>query len=288
MNSYKIKYVRYEITLPDQVPDGAEERVWPPVPDLPEHEVHVYRAQMSVWEPHLARMARVLDDQERSKAGQFHFQADSSRYAITRSLLRCILGQRYLGVPPGQVVFDTGDRGKPSLRRTADGAPLFFNVAHSGDFSLIAVARCEVGVDVERVRADMGWEELVPSVFSDAEREALRQTPPDQRLSCFFTTWARKEACLKARGDGLSIDPRSISVFVGVGSRAGLRHVSFDPSETDRWTIRDIRVAPDYVAAVAAAGHDWQLRLNDAVPCKSLQINEGFLILGKPIPSHND
>ncbi len=261
-----IKYARTELTLPDQVPEGAGEGVCPPVLDLPGHEVHVYRAQMSVWEPHLARLTRVLDEQELGKAGRFHFQADSSRYAITRALLRCILGQRYLGEPPGQVVFDTGDWGKPSLRRPAQCAPLFFNVAHSGDFSLIAVARCEVGVDVERVRVNMEWEELVPRVFSDAEQEALRQTSPDQRFSCFFTTWARKEACLKARGNGLSIDPRSITVSVGAGSCAGLSHVSFDPAETDRWTIRDIRVAPDYVAAVTAAGHDWQLRLNDAAP----------------------
>ncbi len=262
----QIKYVWDKITLPDQVPDDAEECISSPLLDLLEHEVQVYRAQISVWEPHLARIACVLDEQERSKAGRFHFQADSSRYAITRSLLRCILGQRYLGEPPSKLVFDTGDRGKPSLRRTADGAPLLFNVAHSGDFSLIAVARREVGVDVERVRTDMEWEKLVPRVFSDAEQEALRQTPPDQQLSCFFTTWARKEACLKARGDGLSVDPRSISVFIGPGSRAGLRRVSFDPSKTNPWTIRDIQVAPYYVAAVAAVGDDWQLRLNDAVP----------------------
>lgn len=234
---------------------------------LPDDEIHVWRVMLSAWNAYEQVMKDILVDEERSRADRFYFHADFSRFILTRALLRCILSRCYLKTEPRLLVFGKGARGKPFLRKPSGSLPLFFNVAHSGDWSLIAVARREVGVDIERFRPDIAWEELSCRVFSPEEQVIITKIPFDRRLSCFFSTWARKEAYLKARGDGfVRISPHEFSVFVDSDAMSRSREVPIKPMQEPRWLMRDIHVGTDYAAAVVAGKPDWTLRTFDGDP----------------------
>jgi 4'-phosphopantetheinyl transferase len=113
----------------------------------------------------------------------------------------------------------------------------------------------EVGIDVERVRG--GLDGLVPRVLSEREREALRAWPGEQAGEAFLAAWTRKEAFLKARGEGLGRDPASVEVSLGPGEPARLLAVAGEPGAERRWTLEAVDVGPGYVAAVAAEGAGW-------------------------------
>lgn len=115
-------------------------------------------------------------------------------------MLRGLLGA-YLGTPPSSLVFGYGAHGKPELR--CDGG-LCFNLSHSGDVAVLALAHAEVGVDVERVRDDVEVSRVAARVFPASDCDRLRAVPADQRLRAFFAGWTRREACLKAVGSGWS------------------------------------------------------------------------------------
>jgi 4'-phosphopantetheinyl transferase len=135
---------------------------------------------------------------------------------------------------------------------------LRFNLAHSGDRVLVAVAwRREVGVDVERLRADLRFDGVARRFFSCAEHAALAQWHGDERVTAFYRCWCRKEAYVKARGDGLMLPLDSFDVAVG---RAGAETASLllatrpHAGEAAAWDLRAVDVGDGYVAALAVEG----------------------------------
>ena len=149
-----------------------------------------------------------MSSEEHERAHRFHFEADRKRGVLARGLLRLLLG-RCLGQRPEQVHFKYNELDKPILAGGLHPA-VQFNVSHSGDLVLIALSRGRaVGVDVEYMRMDLAMEEIAARFFSAAECSALATVTPALRSSAFFACWTRKEAYLKARGDGLSLPSRS-------------------------------------------------------------------------------
>ncbi len=146
----------------------------------------------------------LLSATERAKAGRFHFERDARRYRASHTALRQLLAQ-VTGQPARVLSFVEGPFGKPRLR--GEGQP-HFNMSHSGDWALIGLcADAPIGVDIEVPRAMSDLESLAQRNFSPAEFLALCAVDPDQRLEAFLRCWTRKEACLKALGSGLSIEP---------------------------------------------------------------------------------
>lgn len=230
--------------------------------ELPPDEVHVWRASLDQRQDHFGRLMRILSPQERARAERFHFEADRKRCVLARGLLRLLLGH-CLGRPADRLQFHYNEFGKPSL---AGGLypPVQFNVSHSGDLVLIAFGRDRaLGVDIERMRTDVATEEIATRFFSANECRDLAKTALDARCDAFFACWTRKEAYLKARGDGLSLPLEQFDVSFLPGDEPRLIETRHDPAEVHRWSLRALEAGCGYKAALAVAGVDWKLKCWD-------------------------
>jgi 4'-phosphopantetheinyl transferase len=201
----------------------------------------------------------LLSEDEAARADRFHFAHDRNHFIVARGMLRVILG-RYLRRPPAGLRFDYNAYGKPELRAAADGSRLRFNLSHAAGVALYCVADGRrVGVDVEYVREGAAYEEIAGHFFSERERASLAALPPEARARAFFNCWTRKEAYIKARGEGLSIPLDSFDVSLSPGEPVALLCTRDDALEASRWSLRELALGPDYVAAVAAEGAGWRL-----------------------------
>jgi len=208
---------------------------------------------------YVKRLIKLLSRDEIVRANEFYFGVDRDNFVVRRAFLRIIIG-RYVQVGPSELRFDYGKHGKPSLvRAVTDGRRLEFNLSHSGKLALYAFT-CErqIGIDLEQFDPEFPNEEIARRVFSPSEVASLGSLPAVAQEGAFFNGWVRKEAFVKAKGDGLSIDLDRFDVTLGLEEPVLFR-VGWDEEEAKRWTIKPIEVGGNYVAAVAVEGHDWQL-----------------------------
>lgn len=211
------------------------------------------------------QLTQTLSSDERSRAERFHFERDRRHFIVGRGLLRTILG-RYLGLRSSQLQFCYGPRGKPALAETVSEskAKLYFNLAHAAGLALYAVTNDrEIGVDLEQIHPIADMDQIAERFFSAQESAALRALPPEQRQEAFFNCWTRKEAYLKASGEGLAQPLDQFSVSLGPGEPAKLVSIAGDFQEASRWFIQAFSPANGYVAAVAVQGQDWRLKYWD-------------------------
>jgi 4'-phosphopantetheinyl transferase len=149
-------------------------------------------------------LAGLLSEDERRRSGRFVFERDRRRYTVARARLRQLLGER-LGAAPQSLQLAYSAHGKPALARRPGQRDLRFNVSHCGDIAAYAFTEGrEVGVDVEEVRVLPDADEVAMRFFSQRERAAYLSLPASERPQGFFNCWTRKEAFVKAIGDGLS------------------------------------------------------------------------------------
>jgi 4'-phosphopantetheinyl transferase len=243
----------------------------PPEPlTLRQDEVHVWRFGLSWPSAKIAALERTLTEDERLRAERFRFEKDRNRFIAARALLRTILA-RYLGASSDQLRFESSPFGKPKLTQDSLFEDMRFNLSHSGKLALLAVARArEVGVDLEMIRPGLAEEAIPEKFFSPLEVEVLRALPMEQQTEAFFNCWTRKEAYIKARGEGLSIPLHLFDVTLAPGDRAALIETRGDPQEARRWLLKEVSPAPGFVGAVAAEGGDWRLKCWDFVEARNL------------------
>jgi 4'-phosphopantetheinyl transferase len=192
----------------------------------------------------------LLSDDEQARAGRFVFDVHRNRFVACRAALRTLLAGR-LGCSPRDVRFAYGPAGKPSL---AGGAGLRFNVSHSDRFALLGLAEgAELGVDIERIRTLRDLDLVADRVFSAAERESLRGVASDRKAEAFFAGWTRKEAYIKARGEGIGL-LAAVEVALAPGDPPRLISVAGQPAEPDRWSIEAFAPLPGLAAAVCIEG----------------------------------
>ena len=188
----------------------------------------------------------VLSEDERARAQRFVFDVHRRRFIAARAWLRRCLAER-LGRPAASLRFEYGPVGKPALAGTDR---LRFNLSHSGRYALLAVTEgAEVGVDIEHVRPLSDMEALAERVFSAAERAALAAVPAERRVEAFFAGWTRKEAYIKARGEGIAL-LGAIEVVLSPGQAPRLVRVADRPDEPERWSIEALSPVPGFAAAV--------------------------------------
>lgn len=241
----------------------ADDQTWrlPPASlDLADQEVHVWRAVLDAPASRLADFAQMLSDDERRRAARFHFERDRAHFIAGRGMLRALLG-RYLGAPPASLRFRYGAHGKPELDVPPGADAAFrFNVSHAHGLALYAFTRGRaLGVDVERIRDDIEHEAIAERFFSLTEREALRAQPASLRHIAFFACWTRKEAYIKARGEGLSLPLDQFDVSLAPGEPARLLCVANAPHEVARWSLHELHPGPGYAGALMAEGQFWRL-----------------------------
>jgi 4'-phosphopantetheinyl transferase len=227
---------------------------------LADDEVHVWRAILDLEAPRVRSLQRTLAPDEQARAERFYFRKDRERFIVARGRLRVILS-RYLDTKPGQLRFCYGLYGKPSLVTTPGQDTLSFNSSHSRGLALHAIARKrEVGIDLEYMHTDFAYEQVAEQFFSSREKATLRTFPTRMKHEAFFTCWTRKEAYIKARGEGLSFPLDQFDVSMNPGEPALLVNTRGDPQEASRWSLQELRPCTGYMAALAVEGHDWRLR----------------------------
>lgn len=208
-----------------------------------------------VWHIDLRDMGtdavNLLDAAELARAQRFVYAHDWRRYVAAHAWLRRVLGA-YLGIAPQHLRFDADAHGKPMLaHRHANGdAALRFNMSHSKDIALIAVTSGpEVGVDIEALRDDLPGPDLAAGVLSAGELDELARCAPQDHPAVFVGCWTRKEACLKALGVGLGLEPRALDVGLQA-QRMTLQLGSGEPAVD----LAPLPCPPGYAAALAVVG----------------------------------
>ncbi|HSZ61439.1 MAG TPA: 4'-phosphopantetheinyl transferase superfamily protein [Terriglobales bacterium] len=216
-------------------------------------DVDVWRVRLD--EPEGAGTeASILAPDENVRASRFHFEKDRVHFVRCRSALRRLLAA-YLSVRAAEICFEYLSGGKPQLAVYQNSSALEFNVSHSGSIALIAVGSGQrIGVDIEKIRPDVDADALAERFFSVRERAGLRALPDHLRVAGFFACWTRKEAFLKATGDGLSFPLADFSVSTNPDVPPQLEEIRGDREAGKKWLMADLSVGNGYRAAVTSEG----------------------------------
>jgi 4'-phosphopantetheinyl transferase len=214
---------------------------------LNEGDLHIWLAWLDVETQELTRLRSYLNREEVSRAERFVFPRDRNHFIVARGRLRELLG-KYLHCPPNAVQFKTGRYGKLSLFDDRDR--LHFNLSHSHGLAIYGICMGrEIGIDTEKTRPGFAGGEIAQRYFSASEQQELAEVPQEIRDTAFFLCWTRKEAYIKAHGDGLQIPLDSFDVSLTPGQPEQLRS-----ADCDRWSMRSFIPAPEFVAAIVVEG----------------------------------
>ncbi len=224
---------------------------------LSSQDVHVWRASLSVSETRLADFQATLADDERERAARVRNPLHGAHYTVGRGVLRMLLG-RYLNRSPQDIRFAYSEYGKPFIAKAI--VTLRFNLSHSQDLALYAFThQREIGVDIEYIRPVPSRDQIAEQFFSPNETRTLRALPATQQDLGFFHCWTRKEAYIKAHGEGLSLPLDQFDVSLIPGEPAVLLETRVAADYAERWALCALQPGDDYRAALAVEGHDWTL-----------------------------
>ena len=204
----------------------------------------------------VAPVAASLSECERQRASRFTFERERSRFIVARATLRQLLAAR-LGVRPEEVELVCGAHGKPSLGPRFADSDLHFNVSHCDDLAVYAFSwGHEIGVDVEAVRWFVDAGDVAARFFSPRENAAYAALDSLERPLGFFNCWTRKEAFIKALGDGLSHPLDSFDVTLAPNEPPKILRVDNTPGEQCGWSMDSFVPMPGFVAAVVTENHE--------------------------------
>lgn len=227
---------------------------WPLGPSevtLRSDDLHVWSFDLRASGQQVETFRNLLTPDEIARADRFKFPRHQRRFTVARGILRTLLGH-YLEVDASSVDFLTTKYGKPFVRHALRGHELSFNLTHSHEFALCALTlQRRIGVDLEHMRRIVDLESIAQHFFAPAEVDVLLSTPKHERQQVFLNCWTRKEAYIKAIGQGLSHPLNTFLVSMRVGDSAELLADESDPSAPDRWHFTALKPHGDYVAAVA-------------------------------------
>jgi 4'-phosphopantetheinyl transferase len=235
----------------------------PPSVDLSlsEDEIHIWRINLDQAQ-NLTNLADILSKDERERAARFHFERDARRFTVGRAALRMILG-RYLNLAAAKIAFNYSQYQKPEL--AVGAGKLQFNLSNSNEIAICGVRlNHAIGIDIEYHRP-INYREIGERFFSAREQAVFRQVAEHQQQAAFYRCWTRKEAFIKAIGEGLSKPLDSFDVTLAVDEPARFLNIDNDPAETARWSLYEIDVEKEYTAALATDGRAekfayWQWR----------------------------
>ncbi len=194
-----------------------------------------------VWKfPAIPAGIKLLTVSERAFANRFRFEGDKSRFAVGRQALRMLLS-KYLSVPPMEVRISAEKREKPFI--SMPSSQIHFNISHSGDWVLVALAVDELGIDIEKMIPDFKYDELLHEHFSETERDFIFEAVDP--VHAFYYLWTRKEALTKAWGTGLQENLKMVSV---------LGEYSFSDLQKKTWRLDSFKISAEYPAGLAYSG----------------------------------
>lgn len=227
--------------------------------------LHVWRILLNQGERVIQLLGNALSPDEHARAERYYFARDRLKFIVARGALRDILA-RYTGARPAQIMFANGAHGKPAL---AD-SPVHFNLAHSGDWALCAIAMRPVGVDVEDMRRPVDdMDDVAQRFFAPLEWKRFLGLPAQAKPAAFFRCWTRKEAFIKAIGAGLSHPLHRFEVSFLDNAPARLVRIDGDAQAAHAWSLLNMPPDTNHAGAVAiqtlsAQAARWTWRMPDA------------------------
>jgi len=226
---------------------------------LTEHRADVWRVNINLALVRLADFKMILRADEIARASRYVQAKDSNRFIVSRGALRHILGV-YLSRPPASIELVEGVNKKPEIYNPANTG-LYYNVSHSGDWILIAVARSEIGVDIEFINPVFDFNDVMSDIFMPGELAFVNELDPAER---FFTLWTRKEALAKATGQGLDENFMSIPALDG-------EHTidDTDAPSVGNWQVTSFDMDQHHIASLAcnldvSETRFWNINFNKA------------------------
>jgi len=230
--------------------------VAPLSPVLREDEIHIWRADTPSFETHETMLTGFLSVAEQQKANNFRQRLDRNRNILVRAALRDILG-RYTHSDPRSLQFLVTSLGKPQLDSAWNANVPNFSLSGSGSVVLLAFTRTdEVGIDVEAIRSDIDVLEIAQRFFAPGEFQELLRIPVAGRSKAFFNAWTRKEAYVKARGEGIGYGLDRFAVTLRSDQPVRLISDDRSPKEVDEWCLESLPLGPDFSAAFAVRRKD--------------------------------
>ncbi|MES1241441.1 MAG: 4'-phosphopantetheinyl transferase superfamily protein, partial [Acidobacteriota bacterium] len=249
---------------------------------LPAGEVHIWFVDLDPPAGRVEALGRSLAQDEWDRANRFRFDRHRRQYVVGRGALRALLGA-CTGTRPELVRFTYGPRGKPFLappfslspgtgERAGergdginDSGDLFFNLSNSDERALVGFVRGrEIGVDIEFLKPMPDCEQIAERFFSESERVVLRGVPQASKEEAFFNCWTRKEAYLKAVGEGLAAPLDSFDVTLAPGEPPRMLTLRGDADAAARWWLEHFRLSPEHIGALALERRDpeerWAVR----------------------------
>jgi 4'-phosphopantetheinyl transferase len=233
------------------------------------HAVEVWPVWLNAAPSSVEAFRALLSGGELIRAQRFKFPALSAAFIQTRAALR-ILAARRLNADPCKLEISTGTHGKPHI----EAFPGFgFNLSHSGNLAVFAfVSGAHVGVDVEELRGLNDCDILVNRYFSELEKREYRSLAPDLQQQAFFNAWTRKEAFVKATGEGLSLSLSAFSVSLTPGAPVSIA-VPPDRAMNENWQLENLAIHTGYAAALAYSGHRRAIAAHPLLDMDSLAAN---------------
>lgn len=209
--------------------------------------VDVVIATLDVPSRDVAAARTRLCREEYDRADRFAFERDRNRYIVARATLRELLAER-LGTTSEAVDFTYGLYGKPGLA----GEDLRFNVSHSEGIAVFAFTQGrEIGIDIEAVVDMDDMDDVANHCFSDRETNSFRRLKDSDKTLGFFNCWTRKEAFVKALGDGLQYPLDSFDVTLTPGEPAEIQRIGDRDGRNCGWQLYSFEPAHGFVGAVA-------------------------------------
>lgn len=224
--------------------------------------VHVWKLWIG-GRSHQVAALNTLSKDELERAAAFVFDVHRNRYISCRAGLRALLSA-YLEEPPWAIEFQYSKFGKPEILGLPDDLPLRFNVSHCDDLAVVALTlQDRVGIDLERLRQLDDFDGLADMCFSLRELDVFYSVPPREKAEAFFNCWTRKEAFVKAIGEGLSYPLKDFDVTLRPGERSELISIRGSGGQANKWSVLDLRPLEGFVGAVAVESRGADLKVVD-------------------------
>jgi len=214
----------------------------------------------------LQRHARILANDERTRAESFRFENDRNLHLLSKAFVRILLS-RYTSIDPSAWEFVRNEYGKPAISSPANAAHISFNISHTkGLIAGVFALNSAVGIDAENHHQRVDALSIAHDYLSFTEYSVLCKAATSDRDRRFLEFWTLKEAYAKAKGMGMSMD-LSRFTFEIHNENATISFHSKDADDSSFWNFRLLRPGPDHTAAVAVccpSRYDVQLNINDA------------------------
>jgi len=215
---------------------------------LNQNEVHIWLVDLSDFANTESALLKLLSTDEHQRAERYQFETDRLDYILRRGAMRLLLGS-YLAVQPAKLEFIYNNYGKPAL--DVEAAPIYFNASSSNHIELLAITNVNIGVDIELVDIEFPYLEIAKRYFSTDEVREILNLQPDLQATAFFNCWTKKEAYIKAIGDGMSHPLPELAISSDEHGQFSVNAIS---NETTGWCISSFIPQLNYIASIAYEG----------------------------------